>query len=214
MQQREQSHQCRVKPISKACSDLRSAATLLVKVCKVGRERNAKQFYHGCRKLDRTKRLVLPLEVERWECGASGHSGPWGPAGLRRISFPEAVGAEAARSLTSVVSRCFKRNWVHSGNFYHLIDLKKKDKHYTRTVLKPLLMIQQTETRFRINDWKKKSFIFFFLLSVPKAHNSQSAPHVRWSKIQTGQRTDTREREKLITSDRFFHSDFTLLVFV
>lgn len=95
---------------TKACSDLRSAASLLVKVCKVGRERNAKQFYHGCRKLDRTKRSVLPLEVERWECGASGHSGPWGPAGLRRISFPEAVGAEAACSLTSVVSRCFKRN--------------------------------------------------------------------------------------------------------
>lgn len=195
MQQREQSHQCRVKPISKACSDLRSAASLLVKVCKVGRERNAKQFYHGCRKLDRTKRSVLPLEVERWECGASGHSGPWGPAGLRRISFPEAVGAEAARSLTSVVSRCFKRNWVHSGNFYHLIDLKKKDKHYTRTVLKPLLMIQQTETRFRINDWKKKSFIFFFFFQSPK-HTIVNQLHmydgVRYK--QDNEQTQEKER--------------------
>lgn len=61
---------------------------------------------------------------------------------------------------------------------------------------------------------EKKKIHIFFLLSIPKAHNSQSAPHVRWSKIQTGQRTDTREREKLITSDRFFHSDFTVLVFV
>lgn len=46
--------------------------------------------------------------------------------------------------------------------------------------------------------------IFFFLLSIPEAHNSQSAPHVRWSRIQTGQRTRhekkkiDREREKKI----------------
>lgn len=34
-----------------------------------------------------------------------------------------------------------------------------------------------------------------FLLSILKAH-SQSTPRVKWSWIQTGQRTDTRETDK------------------
>lgn len=47
-----------------------------------------------------------------------------------------------------------------------------------------------------MTEQKKILFIFFFLLSISKAHNSRSAPRVKWSRIQTGQRTDTRERER------------------
>ncbi len=36
----------------------------------------------------------------------------------------------------------------------------------------------------------EKIIHIFFLLSIPEAHNSQSAPHVQWNRIQTGQRTD------------------------
>lgn len=63
----------------------------------------------GCRKLDEDKRSVLPLEVKRRECGASGHSGPWGPAGLRSVpSFlQDTVGAELGRSISWKESGCF-----------------------------------------------------------------------------------------------------------
>lgn len=47
-----------------------------------------------------------------------------------------------------------------------------------------------------MTEKKKKLFIFCFLLSIPEAHNSQSDPHVQWNRIQTGQRTDTRESEE------------------
>lgn len=43
---------------------------------------------------------------------------------------------------------------------------------------------------------EKKKFIFCFSSFNPEAHNIQSAPHVRCNKIQTGQRTDTREHKR------------------
>lgn len=54
----------------------------------------------------RHKRSVLPLEFERWQCGASGQPGPWGPAGLRRKpSFlQDTVGAQSGRSVSWTVS--------------------------------------------------------------------------------------------------------------
>lgn len=99
------------------CSDLNSAASLLATVGKVGRAAIQDDFNtptpppppsspNGGRrwskrrprllKLGQDKRSVLPLQVERWECSASGHPGPWGPAGLRSVpSFlQDTVGAE------------------------------------------------------------------------------------------------------------------------
>lgn len=42
---------------------------------------------------------------------------------------------------------------------------------------------------------EKKNHILFSSFN-PEAHNSQSAPHVWWNRIQTGQKIDTRGREK------------------
>lgn len=74
-------------------------------------------------------------------------------------------------------------------------------------------MIQQTETRFRINDWKNYSF-FFLLLSIPEAHNVNQL-HMYDGVGYKQDREQTQEKERKIKnkSDRFL-SDFTVCVFV
>lgn len=80
---------------------LSSGASLLAKVSEVGGEWNLRittqepftEEEEEERKVEwqgsvvgepgQEERSVLPLEAERRECGASGHLGPWGPAGLR-----------------------------------------------------------------------------------------------------------------------------------
>lgn len=74
-------------------SDLRSAASSLVKVHKEGGaslQEHSPPVYSSeeggktrAAVMAEDDRSVLPLEAERWECGASGQPGPWGPAGLR-----------------------------------------------------------------------------------------------------------------------------------
>lgn len=71
-------------------------------------------------------------------------------------------------------------------------------------------MIQQTETRFRINDWKNYSdfFFFFFLFQSPK-HTIVNQLHMYDGVGHEQDKEQTLEEE----SDRF-HSDFTVLGFV
>lgn len=56
-------------------------------------------------------------------------------------------------------------------------------------------MIQQTETRFRINDWKKKVSFFFFFFQSPK-HTIVNQLHmydgVRYK--QDNEQTQEKER--------------------
>lgn len=57
-------------------------------------------------------------------------------------------------------------------------------------------MIQQIETRFRINDWKKK--IFFPLLSVPEAHNNQLHMYDGKGHKQDKEQTQNKEKKSKI----------------
>lgn len=54
-------------------------------------------------------------------------------------------------------------------------------------------MIQQTETRFGLNE---KLFIVFFSFQSPKHTKVNQAPRVQWKRIQAGQRRDTREKNQ------------------
>lgn len=75
-------------------------------------------------------------------------------------------------------------------------------------------MIQQTETRFRINDWKNYSYFFFFFFQSPK-HTIVNQLHMYDGIGYKQDKEQTREKERKIKnkSDRFL-SDFTVLVCV
>lgn len=73
-------------------------------------------------------------------------------------------------------------------------------------------MIQQTETRFRINDWKNYSFFFFF--QSPK-HTIVNRLHMYDGVGYKQDKEQTQEKERKIKNKSdSFHSDFTVLVFV
>lgn len=56
-------------------------------------------------------------------------------------------------------------------------------------------MIQQTETRFRINDWKNYSYFFFFFFQSPK-HTIVNQLHMYDGIGYKQDKEQTREKER------------------
>lgn len=76
-------------------------------------------------------------------------------------------------------------------------------------------MIQQTETRFRINDWKKNYSYFVFFFQSPK-HTIVNQLHMYNGIGYKQDREQTREKVRKIKKEKWQKSisDFTVLVFV